>query len=160
MPWCSSCSSCARAASKSVSVICGVDDASVPPPVACGLSTVRHENWLPSIALAPEMVSPPTLPAEPATTATMLTPVAVPPHLTIVSPEVCANSILLELTRRWPRYRRIPGLVWPPPLHWFVYVTWPMAGASCTCLTPVVLKPWESDLEIVVTRTRIGALPG
>src|SRR5258708_2965752 len=120
MPWWSSCSSVARAESKSVSVICGVEDASAPPPVACGLSTVRHENWLPTIALAPEMVSLPTLPGEPATTATMLTPGTDAPHLTTVSPVVCANSILLELIRRWPRYRRIPGLVCPPPLQLFV----------------------------------------
>src|SRR5579864_7423901 len=42
----------------------------------------------------------------------------------------------------------------------FVYVTWPVAGASGTEISPVVLKPCELEREIETTRTRIGALPG
>src|SRR5437870_13692242 len=41
-----------------------------------------------------------------------------------------------------------------------VYTTTPVAGASGTCFTPVVLKPWESVREMTLIRTRIGALPG
>ena len=42
----------------------------------------------------------------------------------------------------------------------FAYTTCPVAGASGTCFTPVVLKPWESVREMTLVRTRIGAFPG
>ncbi len=55
MLWRNSCSSCARPASKSASVICGVVDGSVPPPVASGLSTVRR--WIVVAFVEPVFVS-------------------------------------------------------------------------------------------------------
>src|ERR1700687_1066573 len=71
MLWCSSCSSWARPASKSDTVICGVDDGSDPFPVACGLLTVRQGlKGLFSMTL---MVFEPTLPAEAGWTATTST---------------------------------------------------------------------------------------
>src|SRR6266481_2524056 len=110
------------------------------------------------------MVSFPTLPVDPGWTACTLA-LAVLFQGTTVSGEVCANTMPLVLTNRWPCGSSSPGS-WQP--RWgqtgfdspFVYTTCPIAGASCTCLTPVVLKPCESDREMTLARTRIGALPG
>src|SRR2546427_4170862 len=78
---------------------------------------------------------------------------------------VCAKRRPLEFCRRWPTRITSPGdpQFGPGQLggeNAFEYVTVPVAGASCTCLTPVVLKPCESDCEMTLARTRIGALPG
>src|ERR1700687_5776565 len=117
MAWCSSCSSCARPASKSASVICGVVDGSVPPPVAAELSTPKHpvppgghgyglESML---VIVPE----PTFPAEPAVTAITLTAGLVPPHATNVSPDCWANVMPLVLSSLCPYGRISPGLLQP-----------------------------------------------
>src|SRR5579859_3096417 len=93
MLWWSSCSSCARPASKSASVIWGVFDGSVPPPVACGLVTDRLEYGLPSIVV---IVLEPTLPAEPGATAITLACAVPGPadviHGTVTLAVVWANS--------------------------------------------------------------------
>src|SRR5882672_4868050 len=108
------CSSCARAASKSDTVIWGVDDGSVPPPVACRLVTwifdpsngsQQFSIWL--------IVRSPTLPAEPGFTAMTLTVFWPPFQGTIVSADVCANSSPLVLSRRWPYLKTSPGEVVP-----------------------------------------------
>src|SRR5882672_3336418 len=125
MLWRSSCSSCARPASKSASVICGVEDGSDPPPVAAGLSTVKHEYGLfglPELstkAFQPLMVLLPTFPASPGVTAWMFTPDTTPLtpavvfHGTVTLPDVWANMTSLELTNRCPRRIVRPGPEFP-----------------------------------------------
>src|SRR5258708_27855487 len=104
MAWCSSCSSCARPASKSASVICGVVDGSVPPPVAWGLLTVKHEKRLASIVV---LVPDPTLPAEPGCTAMTLMSALARPHGIIVSPGGCPQVIPFVLSCLWPLYTQM-----------------------------------------------------
>src|SRR5438105_10060903 len=112
--WCSDCSSWARPASKSDTVICGVDDGSVPPPVAC-----RFVTWILDPSNGSQQFSicvivwSPTLPPEPGFTAMTLTVFWPPFQGTTVSPDVCANSRPLLFNSRWPYLKTRPGEVVP-----------------------------------------------
>src|SRR5690348_7277142 len=142
--WCSDCSSWPRAESKSASVISGVEDGSVPPPVACGLVTVTFDpsNGSQQCSIC-VIVWSPTFPTEPGVTAITLTVFWPPFQGTTVSAEVCANSIPFVFVRRCPYLKSRPGE--PDRLlgSWrlFVYTTCPIAGASGTVFEPVTLKP-------------------
>src|SRR3981081_2384116 len=164
--WCSCFSSWARPARKSETVICGVDEGSDPPPVACGLVTPRQEPghgygvWAMDV-----IVLDPTLPGEPACTAITLACAVPPPHGTVVAPDCWAKAMPFELMSLCPLSPTKPGLLQPA---WgqvgfgmeFVYTTAPVAGASGTWISPVVLKPCGFDFDMTTDRTLIVPLPG
>src|SRR4029077_6891528 len=105
--WCRDCSSWARPASKSASLMRGADEGSVPWPVAWGFVTETRlgAERLSSMVV---IVWSPTLPVLPGMSATTLA-VAVPFQGTKVLPEVCANSRPFVVFNRWPLGKTRPA---------------------------------------------------
>src|ERR1700674_2776797 len=107
------------------------------------------------------MVPAPTLPADPGVTACTFTCAVPPPQVTSVLAEVWAKTCPSVFVKRCPRGKTRPGDGSRAGFaRLFVYTTTPVDGASCTCTTPVVLKPCEFEAEMTLVRTRTGGLPG